>query len=299
MSLVDEIIELASDGKRSVADVLRKCLVLAFDLRNEKLKTWVENELNGFEIDDDVPEYRNVMLHSKGTFSGPFGAGIRNQPLPVLGIFEPEHLELLTTKLRQPISAYEASATSGRNPIIPWPPDLTAHYQSSFISGYSLASAWQVLPNSQLVGLCDEVRNRILRFALEIREELGLVHDKPSAVPAKKIEAAVVNHIYGGTNVIAGTASNFAQIGTIHVVHGDLAGFADALKSLGIGQKDVEEATAAVLEDGQPSAKTLGQKTAEWMKTLGGKLGEAGLKIGTGAAQQLVTKWVLQYWNLG
>ena len=69
MKLVNEIIELASDGKQPLAKVLRKCLILAFDLKNDELKYWTEKELNGFDKDDELPPYRSVTLHSKGNFS--------------------------------------------------------------------------------------------------------------------------------------------------------------------------------------------------------------------------------------
>jgi len=42
MKLVDEIIDGAVDGKTPIADILRKCLVLAFQLKNGRLKEWVE-----------------------------------------------------------------------------------------------------------------------------------------------------------------------------------------------------------------------------------------------------------------
>lgn len=125
-----------------------------------------------------------------------------------------------------------------------------------------------------------------------------MVDDNPSRLIPSKIESAVNNYIFGGTNVIAGMATDFTQIGTIHIAAGDLAALADALKSLGIAQTDVEEATEAILADGKPTKASLGARATEWVKTLGRKLGEAGMKIGTGAAQQLVTKWVLQYWGL-
>jgi hypothetical protein len=41
MKLVDEIIEMAADGKKPLADVLRKCLILSFSLKNDTLKVWV------------------------------------------------------------------------------------------------------------------------------------------------------------------------------------------------------------------------------------------------------------------
>jgi hypothetical protein len=48
MNQIDEVIATAADDKQPVSNVLRKCLILAFELKNEKLKTWVEKELNGF-----------------------------------------------------------------------------------------------------------------------------------------------------------------------------------------------------------------------------------------------------------
>jgi hypothetical protein len=111
MKLVDEIIEMASDGKRSLSDALRKCLVLAFELKNEKLKYWIEKELNGFNTGDEIPDYRKALLHSKGNFSGPMGAWIPQRPLPV-SIIDKKHRDMLTSKLVQPIAAYEGSARS-------------------------------------------------------------------------------------------------------------------------------------------------------------------------------------------
>ena len=70
MRLVDEIVEMAADGKRSIADALRKCLILGFELKNDRLKEWAEKELNGYDRDDVVPQYRCVALNSKGNFTG-------------------------------------------------------------------------------------------------------------------------------------------------------------------------------------------------------------------------------------
>lgn len=294
MKLVDEIVEMASDSKRPLGDALRKCLVLAFELKNANLKEWVEKELNGFDGDEEAPDYRRVNLHSKGHFSGPLGASIRNRPIPTM-MLEDDHLQYLNTKLVQPIGAYEklASAGPGDNLRIPWPPDLTTLYQSKLIKGYGLVSAWQEVPMSLVVGLCEEVRNRLLRFALEIREELGQVGDKASEVPAAKVEAAVVNHIYGGTNVIAGTASDFTQMGSVNVIAGDTNSLATALKSLGFTDVETGELKATLAVEG-----TIGQKTAKWIKEKSVKVGGPAGKIATGVVQAVVTKWAMQYLGL-
>jgi hypothetical protein len=56
-----------------------------------------------------------------------------------------------------------------------------------------------------MVGLCEEVRNRLLRFALELKADMVDVGDKPSAVPTEAVESAVNNFIYGGVNVFGGS----------------------------------------------------------------------------------------------
>jgi hypothetical protein len=227
------------------------------------------------------------------------GAWISKRPLATM-ILEKKHRKFLEPRLlTEPIAAYEMFGSKTDAQLrFDWPPDLIVMYQDKFIEGFALAHAWQELPSGMLVGIVDQVRSRILRFGLEIREELGAVSDNPAELPPAKVESAVNNYIFGGTNVIAGTAQNFTQIGSIEIKQGDLIAFAEALKTLGIDQADVGEATKALVEDGEPKERTLGTKVAGWVGALGGKLGEAGLKIGTGAAQHLVTRWAMQYWGL-
>lgn len=125
--LVDEIIAMTTDSKRSLADALRKCLILAFDLNNDKLKEWIEKELNGYSQGDEVPEYRKAMLQSKGNFTGGGGAWLPARPLP-MGIIDEQHQHMLTSKLVQPIAGYEGSEDKKGQAVINWPPDLIAHY---------------------------------------------------------------------------------------------------------------------------------------------------------------------------
>jgi hypothetical protein len=42
--LLDGIISLAGDGKQPLPDILRKCLRLGHELKNDRLKTWAAQE---------------------------------------------------------------------------------------------------------------------------------------------------------------------------------------------------------------------------------------------------------------
>ena len=84
----------------------------------------------------------------------------------------------------QPIATYDVEVGEKGIPILEWPPDLTAMYQSKFFEGYALNRAWQEIPPSAFVALRDTIRNRILKLTLEIRDELGTVNDDIHAIPA-------------------------------------------------------------------------------------------------------------------
>jgi AbiTii len=67
VKLLDEIVTLAAGESGSVATLLRKCLVLAHTLKNDRLKIWAENELNGYGSEDPgIPEYRKIRSGAKG-----------------------------------------------------------------------------------------------------------------------------------------------------------------------------------------------------------------------------------------
>jgi transposase InsO family protein len=56
---------LATDDKQSITILLRKCLILAGQLKNERLKTWVNQELNGYDSPETVPEYRKMPIYNQ------------------------------------------------------------------------------------------------------------------------------------------------------------------------------------------------------------------------------------------
>lgn len=43
--LLDKIIELATDSGQSLSVLLRQCIVLAYELKNDSLKAWANQEL--------------------------------------------------------------------------------------------------------------------------------------------------------------------------------------------------------------------------------------------------------------
>jgi hypothetical protein len=295
MKLLDEIIDLAASEKGSVATLLRKCLVLSHTLKNDRLKAWAENELNGYEGNaDGVPEYRKTAAAAKGFFIGPLGARINDQPIPPAMLQEQHRRFAESAVLFQPIAAYENIRGDSRL-VIEWPANLTILYQAAFFEGdYALNRAWQEIPASVVVGLIDTIKTRVLRFALELKGELGLVSDDLNELPKDKIDQQVTTYIFGGHNVIA--SKDFTQINNIEINKGDWAALAEALNSLGVRTSAISE-LKSILDHDSKDATTpgLGKRTTDWLKQLGKKSGVIAVSIGVEVAKKAVTNWILQY----
>jgi AbiTii len=294
MKLLEEIIDLAASDNGSVATLLRKCLVLAHRLKNDRLKTWAEKELNGYERDDEVPEYRKTAIGAKGFFVGAFGAQINNQPIPP-AVLKKEHRRFAeSVVLFQPIASYD-DVDGNSKFVIEWPPNLTLLYQSSFFEGYNLNRAWQEIPGSVIRGLIDTIRTRILRFALELKDDLGMVGDDPAELPRERIDQIVVNYIFGGTTVIA--SKEFTQINTIEIDKGDWTALAEVLdKRLGVATPEISKLKSALDQDSKDAPTPgLGRRTMDWMKQLGKKSGELALTVGVDVAKKEATNLILQY----
>src|ERR1019366_2648575 len=295
MKLLDEIINLAASEKGSVATLLRKCLVLSHTLKNDRLKAWAENELNGYEGNaDGVPEYRKTAAAAKGFFVGPLGARINDQPIPPAVLQEQHRRFAESAVLFQPIAAYENIRGDSRL-VIEWPANLTILYQAAFFEGdYALNRAWQEIPASVVVGLIDTIKTRVLRFALELKDDLGLVSDDLNELPKDKIDQQVTTYIFGGHNVIA--SKDFTQTNNIEINKGDWTALAEALNSLGVQTSAISELKPILDHDSKDvTTPGLGKRTSDWLKQLGKKSGVMALSIGVDVAKKAVTNWILQY----
>src|SRR5213083_1085835 len=60
MKLLDEIIDLLSVKDGSLTDALLKTKVLMHKIGHKELAEWVNDELNGYASNKEVPEYRVV-----------------------------------------------------------------------------------------------------------------------------------------------------------------------------------------------------------------------------------------------
>lgn len=300
MKQLDEIVDLAASDDARLVTILRKCLVVATRLKNDRLREWVTAELNGYKDHLMMPDYRITAITAKGFFIGPFQAQINDQPLPS-GFLKKEHRWWATTGyLKESISAYEAM-TSGAEKhdtaILNWPPDLVVHYQSKFFQGYTLNRAWQEIPIGSVIAVVDAVRTRLLQFALEMQSEVG---SNDNTIPDPEIvERTVQNIIYGGTNFVGHVTGSIKIIGNQLVFKDDFGSLQKALEEIGINNAQIDELKQAIEADlGEGAELGFGRRVASWLQKAGTYVGKEGLKAGLEVAQKAANHAVLAYFGL-
>jgi hypothetical protein len=295
MKLLDDIIDMASDNKEPIGSLLRKCLVLERQLRNEKFRAWLDLELDGYDRDrpDDFPSYRLFNCVNKGDFHGLI-VRMTGHPFS-LAALSPEHQKMMEkVHLHQPAAAYDARPNDAEDAALPWDQALVVRYSRKiFVDGDpSMSRAWQEIPGSILVGLLEQVRTRVLRFALDLKDALPADASTASAAPAAEVDRSVVNIFYGGNNLIATNTAHVSQVVQQSVTQNDLPSLVHAIKELGVTQEGVEE-LQNVIEHDEPETKA--EKAKQWASDIGKFLGKEGVKVGVEVAKHTALKWLGQY----
>ncbi|MFZ3421330.1 hypothetical protein [Vibrio harveyi] len=216
MSLLREIQNSAVDANEPVGSLLRKCKILAARLGSKEFKAWVENELNGYDENKHIPDYRIMSTHCKGHFSSGFGSGMNNAEIPPKCIPKDFREHLFTCYLAQPISSIESliNDSDGGSVQEPWPADITAHFGMKIYQGMNCLQAWKVIPVNALVGIIDMIRSRVLNFVLEIESEAPDAGDAPmnsQPVAEEKVQQIFHTYITGNVQNVATGSSNVSQ----------------------------------------------------------------------------------------
>ncbi|WP_080058942.1 AbiTii domain-containing protein [Spirosoma aerolatum] len=177
---IDGIIRDLTDKDKTLEDCLRKTLVLSFKLKNDRLKTWVESELNGYASEELLPDYRLVGLEIWGNLAQPTYGGIitRRASLHFQGS---PHPYLVKLQEGYPLLSTVASLESILRPL----GDNHGSYLTFNLSphilkaleklydGWIIEKAWIQLSEFTITAVLSQVKTNLLQFLLVLSDELG------------------------------------------------------------------------------------------------------------------------------
>lgn len=188
------VLELQADALNRnipVSDLLRKALVVTRKLGVSHIEKWLNNELNGYGPDSEVPQYREI--HGQVKVWNPYHGW---QPL---NFGDSEMAEALTKrKIMQPVGELDSLNTKGDGGYLQVP--FPQHIINSLMNAMNvpLQPTLHVAP-SEVIGLLDAVRNNVLDFALQLEQEgilgEGMSFSKDEKKTASQITYQITNNI--------------------------------------------------------------------------------------------------------
>jgi hypothetical protein len=301
MSLLRDIQSAAIDGTSDLETLLRKCRVLAARLKQEEFKNWVQWELDGYPAGVELPDYRKFHCQCFGHFSGGFGSGLRNAPIPESCIPKDLRDNLTHVRMHDGVAALKDIADGCKDGALrsQWPADANPLFGHQIYEHMVLGQGWMLVPKSALVGILSTVRNRILNFALEIEASnpsAGEATPESTPVPKETVSQIFHTHIYGSVGNVA-SGQGITQTATVNIQQGDFCSLAAFLRKQRVDDDDVRDLQAAVESEPTPSNNNFGKKVSTWIGKMVQKSAEGSWKVTTTVASNVLTSAIKAYYG--
>lgn len=196
-TLLAEIEAAAVDSRSSLADALRKCVVLGGKSGSEQLRDWATRELQGYYGEDELPEYRTVAAQIQ--IDGATMTGLISQqaiaPTELPDFVQEKVKEQVD--LRDGVGAIEALVSRAESQgeavkfSLPLGADI-ARVMSGDMQGQRILSIyWAVAPGA-IHGLLDQIRTALTVLVAEMRANMPRNQEVPSEAVANQAINLVV-----------------------------------------------------------------------------------------------------------
>ena len=311
MSLLREIQEALIQPGHAIGPILLKLRLLASRLGSGALEQWVKYEAEGYPQDAELPGYRKLPVSYIGHFSGPFGSGIQNAPIPpyLIEKFAGKHWTLY--ELRQSVAAIDNLITGDdRNGTFSIEAsNLILLLQGKIYPDYACNGIDGTISKSCLVALQNAVRTKILELTIQLEQsipEAAAITLGPPAAQSDTKEKELVTRItqqivhgnvHGNLTALSDNAKQSSL--TLNIQARDNNAFVKALVDAGIPEPDACE-LGEIVRSEEPESKEepFGTKAKAWIGRNIKKAADGTWNVGIAVATKLLTEAAMKYYDL-
>jgi hypothetical protein len=308
--MIESIIEILTDNL-SLTSALLKTQVLATRLDNEDLRNWATKELQGYKIDDTLPDYRQVRSTPKGDLDDGLNYQM-NTPLPLTIMPQKFAGLLLKFCLYNGVQSLEQTASGefGDYLIKEFAEDFSNRLSKEVQQkGYSLRihSVKMIAHISEVSQALGEIRTRLLDLMLQLEKQYPSLekdlkkHDfdkRPVNQKIIQIMSQTNIHTTGDGNVVNTGNNNTFNIDT-KINKGDTEGLKRALSEMKVPGNDITDIIEiAKVDTPNAETKTLGPKTRDWISKMIDKTLDGTWQIATGAAGGLLVELFKHFYGI-
>lgn len=176
-----------------LSDILRKAKVLAYQIGNTNLKKWVNQELDGYKLKADLPNYRILKTSSFGKWTNGYWM-VSGRQVPMY-LIKDEKIKSILTEF--PVSGGIKSVeqlTQRQDGHFVLPPEVVSfvnHYVQE--NGYGYMELEYTISSHDFEQILDIVKNRLQDFILELGQNWNT---KQSLPPQDVLNNLVSVYIY-------------------------------------------------------------------------------------------------------
>ena len=302
MKLIDEIIEILSTSDGSLTNALLKTKTVLYKIGHKDLIDWVNNELNGYSSEDQVPPYRILRTQVLANIVG-MSFQANSHPIPIMHLEDSDREKLETAKITRSLSVLEKYSESDEGRLKrPIPIEANNLLGQSLASGNNILSAWSEIQLTDITSILTQVKSRLLDFLLELNERLPRdLGDREIKERAAKTDAKNLfnNAIFGDNTTIVVGSSNTQRINTT-VIKGDFTSLAKTLQEHGVEEADINSLEEAIKVDqakGESKTGEFGTSVKEWLKNMLSKAVDASWQIELGVVSSLLASALKSFYG--
>jgi hypothetical protein len=309
---ISEIINLLSDDDQSLVKPFLKAQIFAKRVGNVGLYNWVVQELNGYEIESELPSYRKAKCNHFAVLkqNGQYTA---EQSLPLASFSEEVQSMLLKYSVFNSIKSLEGIVMTDPKGALYRPYDVgfcqmlsnDLKREGLGFGVYSLRTHVQVF---ELVEVLTNIRSKLLELVLELEEDFPNIDiELETRVIDKQAVNQTINFYMnkkikitttGDGNTI-NTGDNSTVINNAVVTKGSKEELKKFLNENGVSDEDVTLLTEIIDEEVSVTTPTkFGTKVGAWIQMMIGKAVSGGWEIGIGAAGSILAQGILKYYGL-
>jgi hypothetical protein len=305
MSLLREIQTSVMQENSPIGPILLKLRFLASRLGSDLLEDWVKHEAEGYPNGIEVPEYRKLTIRYSGTFTGGFGSGMQNAPIPPALIEEFCGEQWTTYRMRQSVAAVDDLLNSGEGGALALDAsNLILLLQGKVYQDMACNSVTGSLSKASLVELQYSVRSKILELTIELEKRIPASIDvkigtQEQLTPAEtQTVTQLTNQVFNGNYTAITNSGDNSNI-SINVLAGEKTSVIEALKNAGIEEHDAVE-FAEILNSETPDNdnEPFGPKARAWIGENLSKAAGGLWKAGLTAATKVLTEAAMKYYDL-
>jgi hypothetical protein len=185
----------------NLSSILLAAKVMAHELNNQKLMSWVSYESDGYPSTKQIPDYRILTPPSKGTFTDGYTI-VKNKIIPMSMIHDDWLRErVIRFPVSEGIRGIEDLAMETKVALnSPWADELVQLLNHEGLSEMLCVEASFVLNSHQFAQILHTVRSRLLDFVLEIENlDWHSGKEQPSNEQIQRlVEVKILNNPAGG-----------------------------------------------------------------------------------------------------